>query len=287
MRQRTFSSSLPQDQYPGLLFIGLVQMTPSFFTFNRSIMWPYPKIVAHRGGGTLAPENTLAAVRCGLARGFRAVEFDVMLSKDGIPVVMHDPELGRTIAGSGRISDLTAQELTELDAGSWFGLEFAGERVPGYEQVFQFCLRNGIWMNVEIKPPPGCDETTGRVVAALTHQWCRSAGIGAGNPMQPLLSSFSFDAMLAARAAAPVIPRGLLLEVIPADWQARLHQLGAIALHANQRNLSRELALAAKAAGFGLFCYTVNDVERARELLAWGVDAFCTDRIDLIGPDFS
>jgi len=54
-------------------------------------MWPYPKVIAHRGGGTLSPENTLAAMQCGLDYGFAAVEFDVMLSKDGIPVLMHDP----------------------------------------------------------------------------------------------------------------------------------------------------------------------------------------------------
>ena len=59
-------------------------------------MWPYPQFLAHRGGGKLAPENTLAALRCGLAHGFHAVEFDVMLSRDGVPVVMRDPYLGRT-----------------------------------------------------------------------------------------------------------------------------------------------------------------------------------------------
>ena len=74
-------------------------------------MWPYPRTLAHRGGGTLAPENTLAALRCGLAYGYRAVEFDVMLASDGVPVVVHDPELGRTVAGSGHINDYTAAQL--------------------------------------------------------------------------------------------------------------------------------------------------------------------------------
>ena len=64
-------------------------------------MWPYPRILAHRGGGTLAPENTYAGLRCGMAAGFRAIEFDVMLARDGVPVVMHDPGLGRTVRGSG------------------------------------------------------------------------------------------------------------------------------------------------------------------------------------------
>ena len=70
-------------------------------------MWSFPKIIAHRGGGTLAPENTLAALRCGFLHGFRAVEFDVMALTDGALVLMHDTELGRTVAGSGSIADQT------------------------------------------------------------------------------------------------------------------------------------------------------------------------------------
>ena len=62
-------------------------------------MWSFPRIIAHRGGGTLAPENTLAALRCGLAHGFRGVEFDVMALPDGALVLMHDTELGRTVSG--------------------------------------------------------------------------------------------------------------------------------------------------------------------------------------------
>ena len=72
-------------------------------------MWPYPKIVAHRGAGKLAPENTLAAMQCGRNMAFRAVEFDVMLSKDGVPVLMHDPEFGRTVAGKGAVADTLLQ----------------------------------------------------------------------------------------------------------------------------------------------------------------------------------
>lgn len=250
-------------------------------------MWPYPKIVAHRGGGKQAPENTLAAMRCGLAYGFRAVEFDVMLSKDGIPILMHDPDLGRTIAGKGRVSDLTAQELALLDAGAWFGTAFLGEPVPTFEQVFQFCIANRIWMNVEVKPAPGFDQATGSVVAGLTQDLCAQAGVGVDSELMPLLSSFSIDALLAAGTAAPAIPRGLLVDLIAPDWQDRLNQVGAISLHTNQQHLTNGQALAVKAAGFGLFCYTVNVPARARELLSWGVDAFCTDRIDLIGADFS
>ncbi|TCS36372.1 glycerophosphoryl diester phosphodiesterase [Paucimonas lemoignei] len=251
-------------------------------------MWPYPRVLAHRGGGTLAPENTIAAMRCGLAHGFRAVEFDVMLAADGVPVVVHDPELGRTVAGQGRVPDFTAAELAGMDAGSWFGTEFAGEPVPRYEEVFRFCLTHRIWMNVEIKPAPGFEAATGRKVAALTAQWLREpAALQALSSgwQAPLLSSFSHEALLAARAQSPELKYACLFDTIPANWRDLLQQVDAQALHTNHCNLTPALAAEIKRAGYGLFCYTVNDPAIARTILDWGVDAFCTDRIDLIGAD--
>ena len=254
-------------------------------------MWFYPKIIAHRGGGTLAPENTMAALRCGLAHGFRAVEFDVMLSKDSIPVLMHDPGFGRTVRGAGKVCETNAQELGRMDAGSWFGNAFAGEPVPTYEQAVNFCRTNGIWMNVEIKPSPGVEVETGRVVAEWTQRLftaeIASFEPGLNDAGLPLFSSFSFDALMAAKEAAPRIPRGFLADAIPPDWLDRLRALDAVALHTNHKHLLPERARAVKQAGYGLFCYTVNSPERAREILGWGVDAFCTDRIDLIAPDFA
>lgn len=248
-------------------------------------MWPYPKIIAHRGGGTLAPENTLAAMRCGRSYGFRAVEFDVMLSRDEVPILMHDPKFGRTVKGRGNVPDFSAAELTAMDAGAWFSTEFAGEPVPTYEQAFRFCSESNIWMNVEIKPAPGFEKQTGQVVAELTRDFlAREGNIDPG--ARALFSSFSLEALAAAHAAVPEIPRGFLTDTIRPDWRARLVELEAVALHTNHKNLSASLAREVTQAGFGLFCYTVNDPARALEILSWGVNAICTDRIDLIGPDF-
>jgi glycerophosphoryl diester phosphodiesterase len=249
-------------------------------------MWPYPKIVAHRGGGTLAPENTVAGLRAGLARGFHAVEFDVMLSRDGIGMVMHDPDFGRTLAGQGSVAQTDAAALAAMDAGCWFSEEFRNEPVPFYTQFIDFCKANGIWMNVEIKPADGFEAATGAWVARITREHY-AAELAAGDPAgYPLLSSFSFEALAAARDAAPELPRGYLLDKIPADWQEQAKQLGAVAIHTNHKHLTPALAAQIKAAGYGLFCYTVNDPVRGREILSWGVDGFCTDRIDLLGPGF-
>lgn len=240
-------------------------------------MWTYPRVVAHRGGGTLAPENTIAALRCAVALGFRAVEFDVMAVRDGGLVLMHDPMLGRTVRGECSVADFTVDELSAMDAGSWHSTPFAGEPVPGFIGAADFCLAHGLWMNAEIKPAPGTDARTGQQVAAA----CKHLPAGS-----VLLSSFSVEALQAAQAAAPEVPRALLVNTIPDDWERQLHALAAVALHVNARALTSAQATAVKRAGFGLLCYTVNDPEHARALRSLGVDAICTDRLDLIGASF-
>lgn len=245
--------------------------------------WPYPRVLAHRGGGSLAPENTRAAMEISLRHGYRAVEFDVMLSSDEVPVLMHDNAFGRTVAGCGVVSMTRATELATLDAGSWYGAAFAGQMVPTYVEIVQFCRAHGIFMNVEIKPAPGFERRTGEVVAALSRQIYQDARV---DELRPLFSSFSSAALAAAALTAPEFARGHLFERVPADWEAQLAQLECISLHCNQQFLDAPTVQRAANAGRGVFCYTVNTIERARELVAWGVDAFCTDRIDLIAPDF-
>jgi glycerophosphoryl diester phosphodiesterase len=258
---------------------------------SRQRPWPYPRVLAHRGGGVLAPENTLAAIRVGHAHGFRGVEFDAMLAADGIPVLIHDSTLERTTNGRGEVAAMTAAQLGRLDAGGWHSAAFAGEPVPTFEAAVRECRTQGLWINIEIKPAPGAARRTGEIVARDTARLyadlVRAGAYAADHiePRVPLLSSFERDALVAARATAPDIPRGYLVDRVPAHWQAELSALGCVSLHTDHRHLTRELARAIKSAGYWLFCYTVDAPERARELFGWGVDAFCTDRIDLIAPD--
>jgi glycerophosphoryl diester phosphodiesterase len=255
--------------------------------------WPYARVLAHRGGGALAPENTLAAIRTGHAHGFRAVEFDAMLPSDETPVLMHDPTLTRTARVEGNVTDWSAARLQQLDVGSWHSAQFAGEPVPTLADALAFCRGHGIWPNVEIKPAPGRDGPTGAAVARETARAYADvlvpgrvpfAGV---DPRLPLLSSFSPEALQAAREAVPELPRGWLVDQVPPPWHVEIEAMGCVSLHADQQYLSPELVRSVKASGVWLFCYTVNEPQRARELLGWGVDAFCTDRIDLIGADFA
>jgi glycerophosphoryl diester phosphodiesterase len=94
-----------------------------------------PLIIAHRGASGFAPENTLAAIDLAMKSDAQMIEIDVHLSKDGHVVVIHDQTVDRTTNGSGKVNEMTLDELKQLDAGSWFSDEFAGERLPTLQEV--------------------------------------------------------------------------------------------------------------------------------------------------------
>jgi len=243
--------------------------------------WPGPRRLAHRGGGALAPENTIAAIGVGIAHGYRAVEFDVMLTSDDVPVLMHDPDFGRTIAGEGRVAETSSSELVKRDAGSWFDpVRFACEPVPLYEEVVRFCRAHRVWMNVEIKPSAGADARTGRIVAEVT---ARLFADERDTSALPLFSSFSIEALVAARANASHIARGLLIEELAEGDIERARALECISMHVDHRHLDQATIERLQAAGFAVLAYTVNDLARLKAMLDWRVDAICTDRIDVIG----
>jgi glycerophosphoryl diester phosphodiesterase len=243
--------------------------------------WPYPKIVAHRGGGTLAPENTLGAIRLGASMGFKGIEIDVMLAGDGVPVLIHDRTLERTTGARGAVSATPYARLAHLDAGAWHGARWRGERIPRFEDAARLCHVLGLWANVEIKPAHGFERRTGEAVARMAAELWH----GAAHP--PVLSSFSPVALAAAREAAPRLPRGLLLTRLPPHWGEMLRDLECVALHANYRMLKERVVHEAHAAGCAVVAWTVNDRRPAKRLLGLGVDCVITDRLDRIGPHFS
>ena len=240
--------------------------------------WPYPRTIAHRGAGKLAPENTLAAFRLGASFGYSAFEFDVKLSADGKSFLLHDETLDRTTSGRGRADALSLGELAQLDAGRWHSPAFAGEPLPSLASILRFLKANEFAANVEIKPTPGREWETGAAVAIdVKHLW-------PGPGPLPLLSSFSETALEAARRAVPELPRALLIDVLPGDWLDRLQRLGCIALDSNHRELTEEIITTAHAAGYRVLCYTVNDPERAQTLFDWGIDSIITDAVDRLPP---
>ncbi|HSJ97804.1 MAG TPA: glycerophosphodiester phosphodiesterase [Myxococcota bacterium] len=235
--------------------------------------WPYPRIFAHRGGGTLAPENTLAAIRLGQSLGYRAHELDVKLTGDDVPILLHDPTLERTTSGRGRAADLPWASLRGLDAGGWHSEPFRGEPLASFEQTASLLREHGTLANIEIKPTPGFDSATGaRVAAEARRLW-------SGAAVPPLLSSFSFEALAAARRAAPELPRGWLVrEFTDADWE-RLAGLEAVSLHTDHRSFALERLPELHRRGYRVLLYTVNEVATAERLLAAGIDGIFTDNL--------
>jgi glycerophosphoryl diester phosphodiesterase len=235
--------------------------------------WPYPKILAHRGGGTLAPENTLAAIRLGQSLGYRAHEFDVKLSKDNVAMLLHDATLERTTSGKGRAADALWEALRSLDAGGWHSAEFRGEPLASFEDTAKLMISKGTMANIEIKPTPGLERETGERVAQLTRELWKGAAT------TPLFSSFSFEALMAAKEAAPEIPRGWLTkEFIEEDW-GRLRALEAASMHTNYRMFAPQRIREVHDRGYRVLLYTVNEVPVAEKLLEMGVDGIFTDNL--------
>ena len=229
---------------------------------------PLPRWIAHRGGGSLAPENTLAGIRLAARLGYRAVEFDVMLSADGTPFLIHDETLARTTNGDGRVCATPDGVLLTLDAGG-------GERIPTMAAAAALCRQYGLLANVEIKPAAGYERQTAEVVAR------QCVALWQGAEILPLISSFSMEALAIARDLAPGIPRGLLFDAVPADWHRQLLSLGGVTLHCNAKLVCGEVLAEAAAQAVPVLCYTVNSVAASKKLLASGVSAMFTDRIDL------
>jgi glycerophosphoryl diester phosphodiesterase len=235
------------------------------------VTWRGPRRIAHRGAGLHAPENTLAAFADGHARGYRAVEFDVMLTSDGVPVLMHDPDFGRTIAGKGSVATTSWTDLATRDAGAWHSTAFAGEPVPRLDAAIAWCRAHAVWMNVEIKPAPGTDAATGKTV-----------GERIDGAADVLLSSFSVEALEAARAAAPQVPRGLLVGRPPRDVVSTARALGCSTINVAERHVDAALVADLHAAGFAVLAYTIVDAARAAALDAFGIDATFVDRLDRV-----
>ena len=249
-------------------------------------LWSYPRWIAHRGAGKLAPENTLAAFRVGASHGYRMFECDAKLSADGVPFLMHDATLTRTTnakeafgpAASDVGGDHPWSELAKLDAGSWHSCGYAGEPLPTLENISRYCLANGHLLNIEIKPTPGLERRTGEVVGRHADRLWNNA------TTPPLLTSFRPEALEGARSTASHLPRGLLLDTLSEGWLEQACALDCVAVVCNDSLW--DIATVAKVHGAGMKClsFTVNDEWVAQRLLQLRTDGIITDRVDRFAP---
>lgn len=225
-------------------------------------MLQLPEVIGHRGAMAYAPENTLDSFREAKRRGATWVEIDVKLTADGVPIVMHDSSLKRTMGVDRLVAEMRAAELPAA--------------VPTFEQAIACFGELGLGCNVEIKPCEGREEETARVVVAtLRNRWPDALPA-------PLLSSFKDASLAAARQAAPEFARALLIGELKDDWHGRAATVAAVGINTNGKQLTAPRAIEVKKAGYLLSAYTINDPDVARVLVAMGVDCIITDAPDLI-----
>ena len=239
--------------------------------------WPYPKWIAHRGAGKLAPENTLAAFQLGAQYGYRMFECDAKLSRDGVIFLMHDAELERTTNGVGNAGSLDWSVLSQLDAGSWHSASYKGESLPTLESLAQFCISHGYFLNIEIKPIPGTEAITGSTVAD------EAMRLWQGQSIPPLLTSFKTESLVAAKQTAPSLPRGLLLDNLWEGWLDVATNLECVAIVCNYKLWNMALVETVHAQKMRCLSYTVNGQDIANSLIALGTDGIITDSVDTLG----
>ena len=241
--------------------------------------WPYPYWIAHRGAGKRAPENTLAAFREGAAQGFRMFECDVKLSADDVPFLLHDSTLERTTSGLGTAGERPWAALSQLDAGGWHGPRHAGEAIPTLAAIARFVVANGLAVNLEIKPTPGVETRTGDFVSRAAAQLWRR------NTPPPLLSSFDLAALEAAAAAAPALPRALLLDELWPGWFETARRLACRAVVTHHSLMDAALTQRLHGAGLRALVYTVNAPAELAAMRAAGVDGVITDEVERYSAD--
>jgi glycerophosphoryl diester phosphodiesterase len=225
-------------------------------------MLQLPPVVGHRGAAAYALENTLESFREAKRRGAAWVEIDVKLTADGVPIVMHDASLARTMQVDHMVARTKAADLPPL--------------VPSFEAAIECFRELGLGCNVEIKPCEGREAETARVtVETLRRHW--PAALPA-----PLLSSFKDVSLAAARDTAPEFARALLIDVLADDWQSRAVAVEAVGVNTNGKKLTAPRAVEIRRAGFMLGVYTINDGDVARALVGMGVQCVITDAPDTI-----
>jgi len=228
---------------------------------------------AHRAGGNLSPENTLAAFNTGRALGLRHFECDVQLSADGVPFLLHDMTLERTTSGIGVAGEQTWARLSTLDTGSWYSHNFIGEPIATLESVAHWCAEVSAVLDIEIKPRPGSERLTAEAVAET------ASSLWHGSSVPPWLSSFSSEALRHARCVAPHLHRGLLLESLREGWLDDALALDCRVVVFDHSLVDADLITVAHLHQLRVMAYTVNDATEAARLIRSGIDGIITDEL--------
>ena len=217
-------------------------------------------VIAHRGASDYAPENTVAAFDLAIELGARHIELDVELSSDVHIVVIHDDTLDRTTNASGPVTDRTLADLRRLDAGSWFGARYSGERIPVYTDVLKR-YRGRAHLHTEIK---GRSPVLVQRVADVVRTRCMQE--------QVTITSFLREQLEEIRASAPELATGWLVEQVTDEVVAEAHALGLRQVCPRADGLTPELVSRLHGEGFVVRAWGVSSDELMTRVVASGAD---------------
>jgi glycerophosphoryl diester phosphodiesterase len=237
-----------------------------------------PLIIGHRGASAVAPENTMAAFREAIGVGADGIEFDIRLTRDGVPVVIHDRDLRRTGGLPHGVAALTASELSKIDVGSWFARSFANETVPSLAELFTLFQSNNSTLYLEMK----CDSPA--EYAPLAEASCRLIA-EYDFKERVIIECFQLPALRIVSEIDSGIKTVALFELSISNPSVLSDQsiinkakdVGAVALALHHRLARKSLVAKAKDAGMHVAVWTVDDpawIERARSI---GIDALITN----------
>jgi glycerophosphoryl diester phosphodiesterase len=229
-------------------------------------------VIAHRGASGHAPENTLAAFRKALALGAAFIETDLQLSRDARFVAIHDTTLNRTTNGRGAVHEMTLAEIRRLDAGSWFGSEFTGERVPTLEELLQFSKKHDVVFYLELKPV-GSWGGEHALIGELRQS---------GEIPRAVVISFDASVILNLRKIEPTLMTGLLFDGQIEKPVAKALEVGARQLAVRGDLVTPALLAEARKSDLQVVCWTVNQPAHMRMLMAAGVAGIMSDYPDRV-----
>ncbi|MFP7169474.1 glycerophosphodiester phosphodiesterase [Terribacillus sp. 7520-G] len=208
------------------------------------------KIFAHRGASKYAPENTMAAFRLAELMQADGIETDVQLTKDQVPVIIHDESINRTTNKRGLVRKLTYEELRQADAGAWFSRDYAGEKIMSLDDFLEWFKKTPMLLNLELKtnkyPYPGIEEI---VLNRLTEH---------GMKERTTISSFHADTIRRIAKLDPEMDTGFLTSRRPRQLFSLMDAIGAKALHPKYRLLNKKLIQDCLQHQVPIRVYTVN-----------------------------
>lgn len=229
-------------------------------------------VIAHRGASGHAPENTLAAFRRALTCGATFIETDVHLSRDAHFVAIHDETLERTTNGQGLVHEHSLAELRRLDAGSWFGSEFAGERIPTLDEIFEFSRQNDVVFYLELKLV-GTYGAEHALVSALRQS---------GEIARAVVMSFDPQVLVSLRRSEATLMTALLHDGTLADLFEQAISSGVRQIATREDLVTPALLTEARRRDLQVVCWTVNHPAQMRALIAAGVDGIISDYPDRV-----